>query len=177
MARKIKKKQIRKRESKKSIWRTNRRIEWKVFIASLAIVFAVAYIGSIFTDTGEWYQSVKPAITPPDYVFPVVWTILFYFITLSLYYAITSPKGKYEKQIGFLFGINFLFNIFWTFFYFKMHNPVYAFVDIILLIVSIISLMAFCWKIDRRASVILIPYLLWVCFAAVLNYLTIINIG
>lgn len=174
MARKIRNKN---KKINKNIWRTNKRIDWKVFIASLVIVFSVAYAGSIFTDTGEWYNSVKPAITPPNYVFPIVWTILFYFITLSLYYTATSSKGKYEKQIGFLFGINFLLNIFWTFFYFKMHNPLYAFVDIILLIISIVSLILYCWKIDKRASVILIPYLLWVCFASVLNYLTILNLG
>ena len=170
-------KKIRKREIKQSIWRTNKKIDWKIFIACLAIVFVVAYIGSVFTDTGNWYNSVKPTITPPNYVFPVVWTILFYFITLSLYYTITSAKGKYEIQIGLLFGINFLLNIFWTFFYFGLHNPVYALLDISLLIISIVFLMIFCWKIDRRASVILIPYLLWVCFASILNYLTILNIG
>lgn len=175
MAKKTKK--IKKRETNQSIWRTNKQIDWKVFIACLAIVFVVAYIGSAFTDIGDWYNSVKPAITPPNYFFPIVWTILFYFITLSLYYTITSSKGKYEVQIGLLFGINFLLNIFWTFFYFTMHNPFYALIDIILLIISIISLIIFCWKIDKRASVILIPYLLWVCFASILNYLTMLNMG
>lgn len=178
MARKIKRKQREVRDSK-SIWkfRTNKKIDWKVFIASFAIVFAVAYIGSIFTDTGNWYESIKPAITPPNYVFPIVWTILFYFITLSLYYTVTSSNGKYEKQIGILFGMNFLINILWSFFYFYQHDPVSAFVDIILLIISIVSIMVYTWKIDRRASVILIPYLIWVCFASVLNYLTILNMG
>lgn len=174
MARKIKKRKV---ETRKNIWISSKKINWKVFIPCFVIVFFVAWIGSTFTDTGKWYNSVKPAITPPSYAFPIVWTILFYFIILSLYYTVTSSKGKYEKQIGVLFGINFLLNILWTFFYFRMHNPLYAFIDIILLIFSIIYLMIFCFKIDKRASIILIPYLLWVCFASVLNYLTILNIG
>ncbi|VVB78087.1 TspO/MBR family protein [uncultured archaeon] len=172
MARKIKT----KKKIKQSIWRSGKKINWKIFIACLVIVFSVAFIGSTFTDTGVWYESVKPSITPPNWVFPVVWTILFYFITIALYYTVTSSKGKYQVRIGLLFGINFLLNILWSFFYFTSHNPFYAFVDIILLLLSIVSLILVGWKIDRRASIILIPYLLWVCFATLLNYLTILNV-
>lgn len=177
MARKIRhRKKSGREKNHKSIWETGRKIDWKIFLACLIFVFAVAGVGSYFTKIDSWYESVKPSITPSNWIFPVVWTILFYLITLSLYYTIISAKGKHDEQIGIIFGINFLLNILWSVFYFTMHEPVYAFVDIILLIASIISLIIFCWKIDKRASIILIPYLVWVCFASVLNYLTILNI-
>ena len=72
------------------------KINWKVLIISLISVYAVAFIGSIFTTSAvksAWYQSIKPAITPPNWVFPVVWNILFFLIALSLYFVWVSIKN------------------------------------------------------------------------------------
>ena len=58
-----------------------KKVKWKVLIISLIIVYAVAFIGSIFTSANtnsDWYQSIKPALTPPNFVFPIVWNILFF---------------------------------------------------------------------------------------------------
>lgn len=149
------------------------KVKWKTFIQCLVIVFFVAMIGSSYTKIDSWYDSIKPSITPPNWVFPIVWTVLFYLIAVSLYFAWLNSDNKEKKKIKLYFGINFILNILWSMMFFTFHNAVYAFVVIILLLISIIQLIIFNWKIKKEASYFLIPYLLWVGFATVLNYLTI----
>ncbi|MBI2630487.1 tryptophan-rich sensory protein [Candidatus Pacearchaeota archaeon] len=137
------------------------KIRWKIAGLSLIMVILTAGIGSIFT-AGEtqsaWYESIKPSITPPNYVFPIAWNILFFLIFLSFYFSLANNKNK--KKTFFLFSINFFFNIIWSYLYFKMKNPAYAFIDIILIIASIIYLIAYNWKNSKVSSYLLIPYFL-----------------
>lgn len=148
-----------------------------VFILSLIIVYAVAGLGSLFTSSGvksNWYESVKPALTPPNWVFPIVWNILFFLIGVSLFFSwINAKNGKVKKKIALVFGINFILNILWSVFYFGMQNPFLAFIDIILLVASIIWMMIVSYKVNKMGCWLLLPYLLWVCFASILNWLSI----
>jgi len=153
------------------------KMKWKVLIISLVIVYAVASIGSLFTSAGvnsEWYETIKPSITPPSIVFPIVWNVLFLLIAISLYLAWTCAKNKEDKiRIGVVFGINFILNILWSVFYFGMKNPSLAFINIILLTASIIIMIRVTYKINKTSSYLLWPYLIWVLFAIVLNWLSI----
>jgi tryptophan-rich sensory protein len=155
----------------------NKKINWKVLVASFIIVYLVAGLGSIFTSQNtksDWYESIKPALTPPSIVFPIVWNILFFLIALSLYFCWTNSKNKEEKStVSLVFGVNFILNIFWSILYFAMKNPRLAFFDIILLLASIASMLLLSWKISRKSFWLLVPYFLWVCFASVLNWLSI----
>ena len=150
---------------------------WKVFLVSLAIVYGVAFIGSLFTSSAvksDWYQQIKPAITPQDYVFPIVWNILFLLIGLSLAFSWIHSKGFFEKrQVVLAFGVNLVLNVLWSVLYFGIGSPALAFFDIILIIISIMYLILVIWEIDRKAALMLFPYLLWVDFAAILNFLSI----
>ena len=148
-------------------------INWKVLISSLIIVAIVAGIGSLFTTqstSSQWYQQIKPSITPPNYVFPIAWTILFIMIAISLYLSWISSKDK--TRIAVIFSVNFLLNILWSIFYFGMRNPRFAFWEIITLWLSILSMLVVTRKTSKPAFWLLIPYLLWVSFAAVLNFLS-----
>lgn len=168
------KKKIKKQPKKQS--KKQSKINWKVLIISLIIVYAVAFLGSLFTSNAvksDWYQSVRPSITPPNYVFPIVWNILFLLIALSLYFAWVNSTKKQKNSISLLYGINFILNILWSVFYFGMRSPSAAFCIIILLWVSILSLILFTKKITKTSSYLLIPYILWVSFAIVLNYFSI----
>jgi len=149
-----------------------RKINWKVFIVCLIIVAAVAYIGSTFTVVGSWYESVRPSIAPPNIVFPIVWTVLFYLIAVSLYYSWIEHEKNKKKVITF-YGINFILNILWSYLFFKMQNPRFALLEIFILWLSIFALIGFNWKRSRKAAYFLIPYLLWVSFAIILNYFAI----
>ena len=146
-----------------------KRINWKILILSFFVVFLTAYLGSLLTDTGQWYENIKPSITPPSFVFPIVWNILFILIAISLYFALTS--GKNTKLISFLFGINLLLNFLWSFLFFYLKQPSYSLIEIIFLWLSILLLIIYTWNINKTSSYLLIPYLLWVTFATLLNYL------
>jgi translocator protein len=147
----------------------SKKLNWKVLILSFIIVFAVAFIGSLFTDIGPWYESIKPSIAPPNYVFPVVWTILFLLIALSFYIALAT--GKQKKNIIGVYGVNFILNILWSYLFFTLKLPLFAFIEIIFLAISIILMISISLKMDKKAAYLLIPYLLWVLFATLLNYL------
>jgi len=146
----------------------------KVLIISIVLVYLVAFIGSIFTSSetnSGWYQQVRPSITPPNWVFPIVWNILFLLIGISLYYSWISFKDK--RVVVILYSSNLILNLLWSYFYFKLHNPILAFIDLIGIWLTLIILIYATWKINKKASYLLMPYLLWITFAGVLNYLSI----
>lgn len=147
---------------------------WKILIFCFIIVFIVSFIGSLFTSNAvgsSWYQQIKPSITPPNWIFPIAWTVIFILIAFSMYFAWASGKRKKDIAVG--FAINLILNIVWSFFYFSLKKVNLAFVEIIFLWLSILYLVILTWRIDRKSSYLLLPYLFWVVFAAVLNYLSI----
>ncbi len=144
-------------------------MRWKVLVASFLIVVLVAFVGSMFTrSNSDYYREIRPEITPPNSVFPIVWNILFFMIALSLYFSWIKTE-----KILILFGVNFLFNILWSLFYFTLQNPLLAFIDLILLWFSILILIIFTYRVDIKSSILLWPYFGWVSFAGILNYLSI----
>ncbi len=150
-----------------------KQIKYKVLIASLVIVYLTVFIGSTFTSQSvdsTWYDSIKPSITPPNYIFPIVWNILFLLISLSIYFSwISAKNASTKKSIAILFGINLFFNMFWSFAFFSQQNPQGAFAILIALWLSILSLLILTWRINKTSTYLLVPYLVWVTFAGVLN--------
>lgn len=152
------------------------KINWKVLIICLVIVYLVAIVGSLFTSPvtdSSWYESIKPSITPPNFVFPIVWNILFFLIALSLYFSWINIKKKEDKnKILWIFGINFILNILWSVLYFGLKNPLLAFFELIFLLASIVLMIIITYRIKKLSAYLLIPYGIWVSFAGVLNYLS-----
>jgi len=151
--------------------------KWLVFVVSFIVVFGIAYIGSMFTSSAvqsSWYQEIKPSLTPPNYVFPIVWNVLFLLIALSLAFSWIHSKSKKEKRsIMIAFGINLILNALWSVLYFGLRQPLWAFFEIILILISIIYMIIITRKIYMKSAWMLVPYLIWVSFAAVLNFLSI----
>jgi len=169
-------KKVKSKKLVKKLDNKKKKINYKILLISILSVFLVASIGSFFTFQGiktGWYDSIKPSITPPDWVFSYVWTFLFCLIILSCYLSLTSTKDKILKlKVQILFGFNFLLNILWSFFYFYLKQPAIAYFNLILLLASIAMLISVIWKINRKAAWLLVPYFFWVSFAGILNYLT-----
>jgi len=156
--------------------RKKRQNKLLIFAICIILTYFVGFIGSIFTSEGassSWYQSIKPSITPPSYVFLIVWNILFFLIALSLYFAWISSNPKQKIEVGIIFAVNFILNISWSIIYFSLKNPLFALINIFAIIISIIAIMITVKRIDIKSYYLLYPYLIWICFATLLNYLSI----
>lgn len=143
----------------------------KALLLSFLIVILISVVGSQFTDTSGWYESVKPSITPPNYVFPVVWTILYIMIALALYFSWTNADKKEKKTLVSWFSVNLSANLIWSIFFFGLKLPTIAFIDILIILISSFVLVRLTWKISKTASWLLMPYALWITFATLLNFL------
>ncbi len=153
-----------------------KKIKWKVLLFSVLAVLFTALAGSFFTSQGvdtEWYQSIRPEITPPNFVFPIVWNLIFLMIAASLYLAWVKASQEQKTKITLVFGLNFFLNILWSAFYFGLMNPAAAFLELIFLWASILLMIFTVHKINKASAYLLIPYFLWVSFAGILNYLSI----
>jgi tryptophan-rich sensory protein len=149
------------------------KINWKILIVCFLIVILVSGIGNLFISRvvdGTWYKEIRPEISPPNWVFSAVWSILSFLIALSMYYSWIECKNEEQREdVALAFSVNLSLNLLWTIFFFGARNPFVAFLDLIALIISTLVLINFIWKIDRKASYLLMPYLIWILFALVLN--------
>lgn len=119
----------------------------------------------------NWYKTLnKSALTPPDWIFGPVWTILYILMFISLWIVIKD--GEYLSKIPqiVLFFIQLGLNLLWPQLFFAKHNITMSFIDIVLLVIVLIFTIISFWQVSHLASILLIPYLLWVSFATYLNY-------
>ncbi|HUW34437.1 MAG TPA: TspO/MBR family protein [Planctomycetota bacterium] len=144
-------------------------VNWRVLVVCLVIVWGVAGVGSLSSRPDSWYESVKPSFTPPNWVFAAVWAVLFFLIVLSMYLSWTRSTREQKPLVAILFAVNLLTNMLWTYFFFTLRKPGLAMVDLVLIWLSALALIIVLWKIERRASLLLVPYVLWVSFAGALN--------
>ncbi|MEM4703202.1 MAG: TspO/MBR family protein [Candidatus Pacearchaeota archaeon] len=109
-------------------------------------------------------------ITPPNFVFLIAWTILFFLIALALYFA-WANSDKRKTIIGIVFGINLVLNVLWSWIFFGLKQPKIAFVEIIILWLSILVVILVVRKSSKTSAWLLVPYLVWVAFAGILTFL------
>lgn len=141
-------------------------------LVAAACAVAVAILGGAMTDVGPWYQDLeKSALTPPDWAFGPAWTVIYALTAIAavLGWRATQTSRARAWLIS-LFFINAVLNIAWSFFFFTLRRPDLALAEVATLWLSVLAMIVFLWPIRRRASLFLAPYLLWVTFAAYLNY-------
>lgn len=144
--------------------------EWVKLVAAILICQAAGFIGSIFTysSVSTWYQDInKPGFNPPDWVFAPVWFSLFTLMGISLYEVWGEEKAKIPIV---LFSSQLILNVVWSFLFFGLHLPFYALAEVIMLWIAILATIISFFRISKSAALLMIPYLLWVSLAAVLNY-------
>ncbi len=146
------------------------------FIVCIIICLAAAAIGGWATasNVNSWYPTlVKPAFNPPSWIFGPVWTTLYLMMGVSLWImwrATTSMHGEPRPMAPLIaFGVQLALNIAWSFLFFTLRNPGAAAVEIIMLWLAILAAIVIFAPFSRIASWLLVPYLLWVTFASVLN--------
>ena len=146
---------------------------WKIVIAVL-ICQAVGIVSGSLTqnEMSTWFNTLqKPSWNPPGYLFGPVWTTLYLLMGISLGLIWKSDTPEPQKlRAELTFAVQLFLNFCWSILFFKMHSPLLAFVDIALMIITILMTIGRFARISRVAAWLLVPYLAWVCFATVLNY-------
>ena len=140
-------------------------------ILSILIPFVASAIGSIFTanSISTWYINlIKPSFNPPNWVFGPVWTLLYLLMGISLYFVWVN-KSKQKKIALIWFSAQLILNTLWSILFFGLKNPLAAFIEIIILWFTILMTIIYFYRIDKKSAYLLIPYILWVSFAAILN--------
>lgn len=142
-------------------------------LASLALCAGVAWGGSALTapGLGPWYDGLrKPAWTPPGKVIGAVWSVLFTLMGLAAWRILRRPWSEAETRRALaLHGLHLLLNLGWSACFFSLRMPALALVEIVVLAAAIALTMRAFAAVSKPAAAMLLPYLLWVSFAAVLN--------
>lgn len=154
-------------------------MDYRKLLISLAITQATGLIGAIFTLDAipTWYAGlVKPIFAPPNWLFGPVWTLLYLMMGISLYLVWRQKSTKINKKkidqtnCGlYLFVTQLFFNFIWSPVFFGLQSPLAALVIIIMLWGLIVATIKVFYPLSKAAAYLLVPYLLWVSFATILN--------
>lgn len=150
------------------------------FIYALLSVAIVAIISSYFTRHGiaAWYHNAVPSrFTPPDSVFPVVWSVLYFLMVLSFYGILQLPDKNQTLDARLIFLSQLLLNIVWCFSFFYAKQPAAGFCIILVLDYLVYRTIAAFQKLRPVSALLLYPYFLWLGYATFLNLIFIINNG
>ncbi|MGA2668921.1 MAG: TspO/MBR family protein [Ignavibacteria bacterium] len=147
--------------------------DWLSLIICVVVCLLAGIIGSFFTSKNipTWYATInKPTFKPPNWIFGPVWTVLYLMMGISLFLVWRQRDTVNISQAVMFFSIQLILNALWSFIFFGMKLLLLGFIEICLLwIFILLSIISFS-GISLTASLLLIPYLLWVSYASVLNY-------
>lgn len=145
-------------------------IQWKKLTVCIAIPLAVGGISAFFTrDSMNMFEMLnKPALSPPGWLFPIVWTILYILMGIASYLVVTSQKPNRGALT--VYAVQLAFNFIWPFLFFNMEMYLPAFAWIVILWLLILATTLLFGRISKLAGYLFVPYLLWVAFAGYLNF-------
>ena len=145
----------------------------RVFLA-LCVCLFVGYIALLATQNGlgEWYTSLeKPAFHPPESIFGPIWALMY--VLMGIAAGIVWSKGFYHKWVQtalYHFGFQLLLNAGWSLLFFGLHEPFWALLDITALFIVLLLSIKWFKIVSDTAAYLLIPYAVWVLFAAAINF-------
>ena len=142
-------------------------MDWYLFLIYLIICFSAASTGALFP-TGKWYKELaKPKFNPPDWAFPIAWSLLYPLMA----YAATQMSSNSDREYPMAFWtLQIVFNTLWTPVFFGLNRIRTGMIIMSCLWISVtLTVGSFYWA-DPFLGLILVPYFLWVTFAAILNY-------
>jgi benzodiazapine receptor len=151
-------------------WKSVKKLGGAVLLCEVA-----GGIGSTLTRNAlkDWYPKLdKPSFTPPDWVFGPAWTLLYAMMGVSLY-VVSHQRGEDTGEVRsarILFLVQLVLNVLWSYVFFGRRSPGWALVEIGFLLIAIAATIRTFWKVSRTAALLMLPYILWVSFAVLLNY-------
>lgn len=145
------------------------KLDWKKILICIAIPLLVGSVSAFLTrESMQTFSTLnKPPLSPPGWLFPIVWTILYILMGLASYMVLISKKENTSALT--VYGIQLVFNFFWSIIFFNLSLYLFAFVWLILLWILILKTTILFSQISKSAGYLMVPYLLWVTFAGYLN--------
>lgn len=140
----------------------------KIYIKSILIPIIVGgIVGLLISNSIDYENLIQPPLSPPSIVFPIVWAILY--ILMGISYGILESNSLVDSKINTIYYLQLFVNALWSIFFFVFKWRLFSFIWIILLAILVIIMIIKFYKKNKVASLLQIPYLLWVLFASYLN--------
>lgn len=147
-----------------------KKIDIKKLIFYILITLLIGSLPSVVMINNNTYNTLnKPPLSPPGILFPIVWTILFILMGISIYRVMMSNSDK-KKEGRLIYFIQLIINALWTPIFFGLNEYFLAFLWILMLILLVVTMLIVFSKIDKISTYINIPYLIWLLFACYLNF-------
>ncbi len=146
-------------------------LKCRSFLYSSAITFIFAILGGIVTYIGmpRFQNTVQPPLSPPAYLFPIVWTLLFLLMSVSAAIIYDSDDEISPKAL-FLYMIQLTLNFWWCVLFFGFRLYFFSFIWLLLLLLTVFVMTVLFYRVNKLAGILQIPYILWLTFAAYLNF-------
>ena len=147
----------------------------KRFFHLLACILLTMSIGGLsgyatLDGVTGWYSTLhKPSFNPPNYLFGPVWSLLYLLMGVSLFLILKAEKSPARNKAITAFTIQIVLNFFWSIIFFRFHAAGIALAEIVLMWVAILGMIVAFYRVNKPASLLQIPYIAWVSFAAILN--------
>ena len=143
----------------------------KSFLYSAVISFLFAILGGIVTYIGmsRFEDAVQPPLSPPSYLFPIVWTLLFLLMSVSAAMIYDSEDAVSAKAL-FIYTVQLSLNFWWCVLFFGFRLYFVSFIWLLILMLTVFIMAVLFFRINRLAGILQIPYILWLAFAAYLNF-------
>ena len=149
--------------------RPSKTIQALVLLASLLLPLGLGALGGLLTDS-RWYVELhRPSFAPPGWLFGPVWTALYACMGTAAWLVWRKAGWKGAQRTLTLYAVQLALNAAWTPIFFGLRQIGLAFFEILVLLACIVATIVSFFRVDRRAAALLLPYLLWVAFASVLN--------
>ena len=147
-----------------------KKIDWKYLIKIIVITILIGSLFGIFIITNkDTYMILDKPINVPPVLFGIVWTILYILMGIS-YYIVSKSNDTKNKNALVIYWIQLVVNSLWTLIFFGLNTYLFAFIWLVLLIILVVVMIFKFYNKNKKSAYIQIPYLIWLLFAAYLNY-------
>ena len=145
------------------------KLQWKKLIVSVAAPLAVGGLSALLTRRGmeDFATLAQPPLSPPAWLFPVAWTVLYVLMGLACYLVWAAPEPAPNALL--LYAVQLFLNFFWSIIFFHIKNYLFAFAWLVLLLAAIVCTTVRFYQKNKTAGYLMVPYVLWVTFAGYLN--------
>ncbi|WP_032121393.1 TspO/MBR family protein [Clostridium amazonitimonense] len=157
----------------KNILKVNEKFDIGALIISLLISLGLGTVVGMFTSNSSkiYGELIKPKFSPPGFIFSIVWTVLYVLMGIAAYRIYLYGKdGVPVKRALLAYAIQLVLNFLWPFIFFNCRLYGLAFIELCILWIAIVITTIRFYKIDKTAAYLMIPYIIWVTFAGVLNF-------